>query len=201
MGVHKGLMAATLAVAAAVVGIAALVMASANDSSSSSSGNRSASPDVILDGSSTPDLAPSIGTNEALGGKQLARVDVETLDGDAVDTGSLIGKPMVINVWYAGCVPCKKELPVFAKLQGEYGDRVRFVGIDSLGPSPSEEQFARGKGVQYELFYDSDGAFVSAMGISTQPVTMFVRPDGSIAAQAGEVTEDSLRAMIETNVG
>jgi thiol-disulfide isomerase/thioredoxin len=197
MGVHKGLMAATLAVAAVVVGISALVMATGNDSSDGTSG----SPDVVLDGSSTPDLAPTIGTNAALGGKQLARVEVQTLDGDSVDTGSLIGKPMVINVWYAGCVPCKKELPVFAELQGEYGDQVRFVGIDSLGPSPSEEQFARGKGVQYELYYDSDGSFASSMGISTQPVTMFVRPDGSIAAQAGEVTEDSLRAMIENNLG
>jgi thiol-disulfide isomerase/thioredoxin len=190
MGVHKGLMAASLAVAAGIVGITAIVFATRDDGPKA---------DVSLSASSTPDLAPTIAVNPQLGGKRFPDAKVETLSGDAVQTASLVGGPMIVNVWYAGCLPCKKELPVFAKLHAEFGEQIRFVGIDSLGPSKSEEDFARSKGVQYELYYDADGSFVAATGIATQPVTMFVRPDGTIAAQAGEVTEASLRQMIEAN--
>jgi demethylmenaquinone methyltransferase/2-methoxy-6-polyprenyl-1,4-benzoquinol methylase len=41
------------------------------------------------------------------------------------------------------------------------------------------ESFARERGVQYELLRDVDGAFTDAVGIATQPVTLFVAADGT----------------------
>ena len=149
----------------------------------------------------TDDLRPpTIGTNAVVKGKPLPDVAVQTLQGDAVQVSSLKGQPMVINVWGSTCVPCKQELPAFAAAHLQYGDTVRFVGIDYLGASDREEQFARDKGVQYELLYDSNGEFIVAVGITTFPVTLFVRADGTIVKQTGLLDEGKLTSIIESEL-
>lgn len=135
-------------------------------------------------------------TNAVVRGKQLPSVDIDTLDGAVFNTAALLGQPLVINVWTSTCIPCRKELPAFAKLQTEKGNLVRFVGVDTLGPSQREEDFARKLGVGYELFYDGDGAFLTALGITSLPVTLFVNRDGTIVRQTGEVSNEQLRAYV-----
>ncbi|CAN0499165.1 unnamed protein product, partial [Phaeothamnion confervicola] len=146
------------------------------------------------------DLDPTIGTNAVVSGTPLPVVDVQTLGGDAVSTADLLGQPLVINIWFSTCIPCKEELPAFAQVHQEYGDRVRFVGLDTLPPSDSEEQFARSKGVQYELLYDADGEFMIEAGITAWPQTLIVMPDGTIVSQHGQLTADELRQLIESEL-
>ena len=59
-------------------------------------------------------------------------------------------------------------------MHAKLGDQVRFVGIDSLPPSDTEEAFARDKGVQYELLYDPNGELTSAVGVAALPQTLFI---------------------------
>src|SRR4029077_11565806 len=129
---------------------------------------------------SANDLSPTIGTNAVVTGRSFPKVDIETLAGDSFPTADLLGRPLVVNFWYSSCAPCKKELPEFAAVQAKLGDQVRFVGIDSLPASPSEEAFARDKGVQYELFYDTNGELASAVGVAAWPQTLFIAADGTI---------------------
>jgi thiol-disulfide isomerase/thioredoxin len=165
-----------------------------NDSSGSTE------PVATLDNSGAIPQPPSIETNAVVGGDPLPDVAVQTLDGDDVDVRGLIGQPMVINVWSSSCVPCKKELPDFAAAHLVYGDDVRFVGIDYLPPSEREESFARDKGVQYELLYDANGEFISAMGLFAYPVTLFVNADGTVVKQSGQLDEQQLTALIESEL-
>jgi thiol-disulfide isomerase/thioredoxin len=141
------------------------------------------------------DQAP-LGTNAVLQGRQLPRVTVRTETGDAFSTADLLGHPLVINFWTSTCIPCKKELPDFVSAHDQYGDKVRFVGIDSVAPTPSEVQFAKDRGVDYELFYDGDGRFATAAGLSTQPVTLFVDADGTIVKQTGQIDLATIRASV-----
>jgi hypothetical protein len=92
-------------------------------------------------------------------------------------------------------------LPDLAAAHLRFGDRVRFVGIDYLPPSDAEEQFARDKGIQYELFYDADGEFITAAGIATFPVTLFVAPDGTIVEQTGLLDEERIAALVTEHFG
>ncbi|MFZ4719727.1 MAG: TlpA family protein disulfide reductase [Ilumatobacteraceae bacterium] len=149
---------------------------------------------AVLDPNIKP---PTIGTNAVVEGTPLPAIDVQTRNGDTLSTSELIGQPLVINVWGSTCGPCKKELPDFAAAHAVYGDRVRFVGIDYLPPSDHEEEFARSKGVQYELLYDAAGDFVNTMGISAFPVTLVVTADGNIVQQTGQLNEAKLTALIE----
>lgn len=164
-------------------------------------GNESSADDTVtIDGGDGPLQPPSIETNAVVKGDPLPDVDVQTVDGADVAVQSLIGQPMVINVWGSTCVPCKKELPDFAAAHLTYGDRVRFVGIDYLPPSDREEKFARDKGVQYELLYDANGEFITSVGIAAFPVTLFVNADGTIVRQTGQLDEAKIAELIESEL-
>ncbi len=153
--------------------------------------------EIAILGSPGTAQIPSIETNPQLAGDALAAIDLETNDGEPISTADLIGEPMVLNYWYSTCAPCRKELPAFAAVHGEYGDRVRFVGINPLDTPEVNESFARDRGVKYELLRDVGDRYGSTIGIATAPFTLFVAADGSIVEQTGVLDEDELRANVE----
>lgn len=197
MRVRKRLLLGSLGVSLVLSVAIGWVVSRSHDSGGSSG-------DVVVidgtDGSTVTFRPPTLETNAVVEGKSLPVVTLQTLKGDDVTTAGLLGQPLVINVWGSTCTPCKAELPAFATVHGEYGDRVRFVGVDYLGPSDYEEQFARDRGVNYELLYDANGEFVSKVGIGTFPVTLFVTPDGTIVQQTGQLDADRLRSLIESDL-
>ena len=190
--VNKRLLFASLALATVVV--------IAVGAAAASRGNSNAVDDNVTL-TSNNDLSPSIGTNGVATGRTVAKVNLQTVDGDAFPTSELRGRPLVINMWFSTCLPCNRELPAFASAQRMFGNEVRFVGINSSGlESSSEEKFARDRGVQYELFYDPNGEFTSAMHIANFPQTLLVAADGTIVDQSGELTADKLAALIRTKL-
>ncbi len=197
MQVRKRLLFGSLAVSA-VASVAVGFMLADRDAGSSNS--------TVADGTEVSDTrpAPDIGgidTNAVVEGKQLPDVTLQNLAGDDIATSSLIGTPMVINVWGSTCIPCREELPAFASAHAKYGNTVRFVGLDFLGASTHEEEFARSKGVDYELLYDGNGEFISAAGIAAFPVTLFVNVQGVIVRQTGQLDEATLAKYIESDLG
>jgi len=190
VAINKRLLFGSLAVAAVAV-VAFAIVASGGDG-----GN--AGDDVTL--RSVDDLSPSIGTNAAVTGKTLPHVNIETFEGDDFPTADLLGKPLIINFWYSTCAPCKREMPAFASVHAKYGDQVRFVGVDTLPPSDTEEAFAHDKGVTYELLYDPDGKLTTAVGVAAFPQTLFIDANGTIVDQTGELTADKLEALIRTKL-
>ncbi|MEO5722927.1 MAG: TlpA disulfide reductase family protein [Ilumatobacteraceae bacterium] len=149
---------------------------------------------VLLD--TAHNLDQPLNTNAAVQGKSLPNAEVKTEQGDTFQTADLLGQPLIVNIWTSTCLPCAKEMPDLVAAHREFGDRVRFVGIDTVPASSVEITFAKNAGVDYELFYDGDGRFVTAAGISTQPVTLFVRADGTIIKQTGQLDAATLHDTI-----
>lgn len=181
---------AVLAVAALLAVVIGWAMARSNDDNDDA---------VVIDTRVTFET-PSIATNAQVEGDPLPDSTVQDLQGNDIDIASLIGQPMVINIWGSTCGPCKQELPDFAAVHLAYGDQVRFVGISYLPASDREEAFARDRGVQYELFYDGDGAFINDAGVAAFPVTLFVDASGRILEQTGQLDEAELIDLIESNL-
>lgn len=189
---NKRLMFASLGAAVVVVAAFGIVAAT-----------RGGSGDSIEDVTITApgDLQQPIGTNAAVSGHTFPRLDVQTVNGDAFSTSQLVGRPLIVNLWYSTCAPCKRELPAFAAAQAKFGDSVRFVGINPSGLDPkTEDKFARDKGVQYELFYDPNGDLTSTLGVATFPQTLFVDAKGTIVDQTGELTTAKLEDLIRTKL-
>jgi peroxiredoxin len=149
--------------------------------------------DVVLD---TPGIEqiPAISANANVEGVLLPTVDLVDNDGAVISTADLIGQPLIINYWFSTCAPCKRELPDFASVHADLGDRIRFVGVNPVDTAEVNGSFAHDRGVRYELLRDPDGAFTDAVGIANAPVTLFIAADGTIVRQTASLDAATLRA-------
>lgn len=135
--------------------------------------------------------------NLSSAGDELPDVDVLDGGGNVVSTGELVGTPLVVNLWYSTCAPCREEMPALAEVAAELDGEVRFVGINPLDDADTMLEFAQDVGVSYELYRDPDFAFVDAVRIVGFPTTFFVDAEGTIVAQTGEVDADDVRRHVE----
>ena len=129
-------------------------------------------------------------------GSQLAEVELLTVLGETISTRSLIGAPTIINIWYSTCEPCR-ELPVLAQGEFKSGEKIRFIGINIKDSAKVASEFAADYGVKFEIFLDANGAFISASGVSTAPMTLAVNAQGLIINQiAGELSTAKLDELM-----
>lgn len=152
--------------------------------------------DVVLE---TPGeyQQPLDGIDTVTEGESLPDVTLLDAAGREIDAVTLIGSPLVVNVWFSTCPPCARELADFAEVHREVGDRVRFVGVNPFDDSDVMQEFAAERGVAYELLRDGDGSFVSTLGVASYPRTIFVDERGVIVGEDGELTADELRDRVE----
>lgn len=159
--------------------------------------------DVELDTPGTFD-APGGGipTAPAIQGDPLPDLTVKSLTGDDVTLRSLIGQPMVINVWYSSCVPCAKELPAFGSVHRAIGEQVRFVGLNPQDSAAKAEKFARDAGADYEILLDQSPGISATLQLGVFPATLLVNAAGQIVElHQGPLSADALRRLITENLG
>ena len=139
-----------------------------------------------------------IATNTLLLGSQLPAIKLETVEGQEVSTQSLLNKPLIINVWYSTCEPCRRELPALANADMQYRNLVRFVGVNIKDSATVAKEFAAQYGVEFELLLDKNGLFISQLGIATAPVTLAIDQQGVIVGQkAGEISASELDELVK----
>lgn len=124
--------------------------------------------------------------------------------GPAVRLAALRGTPLVVNVWASWCDPCRAELPVLAQVSARAGRAVRFLGVDVMDFAPDQALglLAASK-VSFPSVVDYDRATKAALRWTGPPMTVLVRPDGTIAYRhVGELTSaDQLRGLIRDHLG
>jgi thiol-disulfide isomerase/thioredoxin len=125
----------------------------------------------------------------------LPAADVATYEALLED---LRGTPLVVNVWASWCGPCREEAPALAEVATEYGDRVRFLGLDVLDARPDAETFITEFGWPYPSLFDQTGAIRDSLGLVGQPVTLFYDAEGTLLdTHVGAITLEQLRAQVE----
>jgi cytochrome c biogenesis protein CcmG/thiol:disulfide interchange protein DsbE len=114
-----------------------------------------------------------------------------TLDGTAFDLASLRGKPVVVNFWGPGCVPCRDEFPLFESKEAEHAaDGFTVVGVLTDDPVEPARDFVAQYGADWATVIDPDKAIKSAYRVAARPQTYFVDRSGVVRSiQIGEVTD------------
>jgi thiol-disulfide isomerase/thioredoxin len=113
---------------------------------------------------------------------------VETLDGQAADLSSVLGKePVVIQFWATWCPTCKALEPKMTAAQAKYAGKVKFVGVAvSVNQSPRAVQaYADRHPAKMTHFFDRRGKAVDAYEV---PATGFV----VVVNKAGQVVYTGL---------
>jgi peroxiredoxin len=176
-------------VAVAVVGSGFLIAAAIDDSAEHDGSFVLDEPGVFQQ--------PLGDVNEDSSGEQLPNSVLTDAEGAEHRLTELRGTPLVVNLWFSNCVPCRRELVDFATVHREVGDRIQFVGVNPFDTVAGMEEFAADRGVAYPLWRDTERALTNDLGVIGYPVTLFVSADGEILRQTGEIDADSLRAAIE----
>ena len=111
----------------------------------------------------------------------------KTLDGKSLSLEDLRGEPVIINVWWSGCPPCRLEQPMLNQVAAEPGTSAHIVGINIKDSSPdTASAYVRKFGVPYPSIYDPSGkallAFQGKLSPRTIPSTLVLDSQGRIAA-------------------
>src|SRR5262245_26133128 len=114
----------------------------------------------------------------------------ETLTGDHLDLADRRGSVVVVNVWWSGCPPCRKEAPMLADAADELPADASIVGIDVRDSSKDNPlAFERGFGVPYESIYDPGSEtllrFPPPFNPRWMPSTVVLDREGRVAALVG----------------
>ena len=127
----------------------------------------------------------------------------ETFSGEPFTLSEKRGAPVVLNVWYASCAPCRKEAPDLVKLHETYASKgVTFVGVnvrDEAGPAQAfEQKFS----IPYPSIPDRDGTIMYALrgqvSPNAVPSTLVFDAKGRVAARIFGLADPSiLGAMID----
>ncbi|MBS2939650.1 TlpA family protein disulfide reductase [Nocardioides sp. J2M5] len=126
------------------------------------------------------------------------------LEGNEVDLADLRGTPVVVNLWWSQCPPCRVEQPDLNEAAAELGDRVSFVGINIRDSSvEAARSYVRGFDVPYPSIYSADGSailpFAGTLTPRSIPSTVVLDADGRVAASVqGRVpTTTTLLDLVE----
>ena len=116
------------------------------------------------------------------------------------------GKITLVNFWATWCAPCRKEMPMLADLQTEFGGDAFEVVTIAVGRNarPGMEKFFEEIGVDnLPLHIDRPMSLSRAMGVLGLPVTILVDRDGQeVARLQGDAVwnSDSAKAIIRAMV-
>ncbi len=128
-----------------------------------------------------------------------------TTDGSTLDLAAWRGDVVVVNLWYAGCAPCREEADeLVAAAQARAGDGVRFAGLNVRDDAPNAAAFERKYAVPYPSVLDAgsgEGVLALAGLVSPQaiPSTIVLDRQGRPASRVlGQVDPDVLDALIDT---
>jgi thiol-disulfide isomerase/thioredoxin len=133
----------------------------------------------------------------------LPDVELRCLGHDGTVRMSLVGRvPTVVNLWGSWCFPCRTEMPQFQQVHVAFGDRVRFLGVDTKDFENAARSAIQRAAVSYPSVFDPDEHIKRAVGTRSLPTTVLVKADGTIAnVHVGELTAAELRADITKYLG
>ena len=112
------------------------------------------------------------------------------------------GKYVLLNFWATWCAPCRKEMPMLAELQDEFGGETFEVVTLATGrnsPQGIVKFFAETGITNLPRHQDPKQNVAREMGVFGLPITVIIDPDGNeIARLRGDAdwASDNAKAII-----
>ena len=107
-------------------------------------------------------------------------------------------RPVIINVWASWCIPCRSEASLIERAHDQFGDEIRFVGVNVADTQSGAQQFIAEFGLTFENLFDAARTVPAALGGSGVPLTFFFAPGGELVHyQPGVIDERTLALQID----
>jgi len=126
-----------------------------------------------------------------------------TENSEQIDSSEMLGSPVVVNFWYAGCAPCRAEAPQLKELAATYtAEGVQFVGINVYDQAETILAFNETYGITYPSIIDVDNgsaklAFAGSVPPQAVPTTLVLDKHGRVAARIlGQLPEGAVLSTL-----
>ncbi len=107
-------------------------------------------------------------------------------------------QPVIINVWASWCIPCRSEAPLLERAHAQFGDDVRFLGVNVADTQDGARRFIAEFGLSFENLFDAPRSVPAALGGSGVPLTYFFAPGGELVHfQPGVIDERTLALQLD----
>jgi len=161
---------------------------------------RSSRPDsIVIDTHSLSDsLSP-----ESLKGLDAPKFIAKTIEGLEIDLNNSQGKTItVLNFWFIGCGPCRKEIPFLSELveQNVMRSDIRFIAISNIDSERALVYVQQKLGIKYELIAKAQH-IADAYHVKLYPTNVVVDKSGKVVyAETGyqHDVKDKLQHVINT---
>lgn len=124
-----------------------------------------------------------IHANTAKATKQLPSFKIYDVNGNIVDTRSLLGKKVFVNLWATWCPPCRAEIPSIVKLSKTIDtSKVAFVMLSLDNNFDKAKKFFESKKYPLPVYYPAEElpALFNVQGI---PTTFIFDEQGELIQQ------------------
>ena len=136
-------------------------------------------------------------------GKPMPAFSLPLLDREEVivDSGTLVGQPMLINFWASWCVTCRVEHPVIEDLARS--GAIRIVGMNFRDEPADAKAWLQRFGNPYDLIIsDRSGRTSIDFGVYAAPESFLVDASGTIVfKQLGALTPEVIEQEILPRIG
>lgn len=125
---------------------------------------------------------------------------LQDYNGKTISLADFAGKPIVINSWASWCPFCRQELPDFATVQKELGDKVIIIAIDRQESLATAKSYTDAQGTSNSLIFllNPNDSFYKSIGGFSMPETIFVDKSGNIVDhKRGPMDVNEIRQRIK----
>ena len=130
-------------------------------------------------------------------------VQLEDLDGNAVDLSAYVGsRPVLIEFWATWCEICRALEPKMVAAHQRFGDQVEFLVI-AVGVNQNPRSIRRhleGRPAPFRFLYDRRGGATRAYKAPTTAYVVMLDADGRVA-YTGVGADQDLEGALERLVG
>jgi thiol-disulfide isomerase/thioredoxin len=134
-------------------------------------------------GSASPTVSPRASGSLAVGlrvGDVAPPLALPRLGGGEIDVDALRGEPVWVNFTASWCPPCRDELPLMERIQGQLGERLTIIVVDVREDPDTVAALVSELGLTLPVGLDRDGRGQQAWGAYALPVHYWVDVDGRI---------------------
>ena len=111
-------------------------------------------------------------------GQRLPAFSLLDLQGKRVSSAALMGKPVVLNLWFTSCAPCRAEMPTLNRIQAEKATTdVVFLAL-TYESAPQVRAFLRRQAFTFRHLPDAKQ--YCAQFTTDYPISIFVDRNGLI---------------------
>jgi cytochrome c biogenesis protein CcmG/thiol:disulfide interchange protein DsbE len=116
-------------------------------------------------------------------GQQVPSFDLQTFEGQKLNTGEMAGKVIVVNFWASWCKPCEQEADELEASWKYYqpGGQVVFLGVDYVDTEPEARAYLDKFAISYPNGPDLRTTISQLFHIRGVPETYFIDRSGKLA--------------------